>query len=320
MEKTIKKKQFKTQQFVIYIGLVVLLIVFAVLCGFQGKAYLSWANISNIIVQSSIIAIAAIGASMVILTGGIDLSTGAIIGFSGMVASLVMKAGAPLVIGVMVGILAGTAMGFVNGLGISCGKLPPFIMTLAMMQAGQGLILVMCGGKPVQNFSETIGLLSNTKFLGVPIFVFYVIIAYAIMVYVMGRTMFGRHIYALGGNPKAARLTGIDTKKLEIVVYGLSGLFSSLAGIMLLARLCYGAPTSGDGYEMDCIAAAVIGGFALSGGKGKLINTLVGAFIFTILKNGLQMLDVQTYYQQIATGVIIAICVFFDKAKERRAE
>lgn len=317
---TKRPKFLEMQSIALYIGIIVLLIAFTILCGFQGKAYLTWTNMSNIIVQSSIIAVAAIGASLIIITSGIDLSTGSIIGFSGMVAAIVLKSGAPLGIGVLVGIVAGTLLGVVNGFGISYGKLPPFIMTLAMMSIARGFILVMCGGKPVQNFSLSIGKLATFKIAGIPIFIFYVLVLYIVMIYVMSNTAFGRHIYALGGNMKAAHLSGINTKRLEVIVYILGAFFASVAGIMLLARLSYGAPTSGESYEMDCIAAAVIGGIALSGGKGRIFNTLLGALILGMLKNGLQMLNVQTYYQEIAIGLIIAVAVYFDKAKERKAE
>ena len=193
-------------------------------------------------------------------------------------------------------------------------------MTLGIMEMAEGGALALNGGQPISGLPGELNAFAKLTILGIPTFVYCLIILYIIMIFVMGKTKFGRHVYALGGNVQAARLSGINTKMVEILVYTLAGLFSAIAALMLLARLAYASPTSGKGYEMDAIASCVIGGIALSGGQGKLRNTLVGALLLTILKNGLQMLDVSVYYQQIITGLVIVGAVLVDKSEERKAE
>ncbi|QDW75374.1 ABC transporter permease [Lachnospiraceae bacterium KGMB03038] len=305
----------------LYIGVIAIILVFTLLCKVRGIDYLSWNNITNIVVQSSIVGVMAIGASIVILTGGIDLSSGSMLGFNGMIcALLIVKGGLPLGIALVLTVVAGCLVGAVTGIGISYGKLPAFIMTLGIMEMAEGGALALNGGQPISGLPGELNAFAKLTILGIPTFVYCLIILYIIMIFVMGKTKFGRHVYALGGNVQAARLSGINTKMVEILVYTLAGLFSAIAALMLLARLAYASPTSGKGYEMDAIASCVIGGIALSGGQGKLRNTLVGALLLTILKNGLQMLDVSVYYQQIITGLVIVGAVLVDKSEERKAE
>ncbi|MGI6152266.1 MAG: ABC transporter permease [Christensenellaceae bacterium] len=316
-----KKRNINVHSVAIYIGAVLIFVIFAILCAASGKNFVSWQNISNIIVQSSVIAIIAIGASFVILTGGIDLSVGSIVGFTGIISGLCMQAGMPVVGSLLIGVVCGTALGLANGIVISYGKVPPFIMTLGMLSIGRGMTLAVVEGMPIAGFPLELAGFANTNVFGViPIFIIYVIIAYFIMVIVANKTKFGRHVYAVGGNRNAAHLSGIKTKRIEMMVYVLAALFGAIGGIMLLSRLSYASPTAGDGYELDAIAAVVIGGISLSGGQGKVINTLVGALILGILKCGLQMLNVSSYFQQIATGLVIVVAVFMDKAKDRKAE
>lgn len=305
----------------LYIGVVAIILVFTLLCRVRGINYLSWNNITNIVVQSSIVGVMAIGASMVILTGGIDLSSGSMLGFNGMVcALLIVKGGIPLGVALILTLVVGCLIGALTGMGISYGKLPAFIMTLGIMEMAEGGALALNGGQPISGLPGTLNGFAKLTILGIPTFVYCLLILYIIMIFVMGKTKFGRYVYALGGNVQAARLSGINTKMIEILVYTLAGLFSAIASLMLLSRLAYASPTSGKGYEMDAIASCVIGGIALSGGQGKLRNTLVGALLLTILKNGLQMLDVSVYYQQIITGLVIIGAVLIDKAEERKAE
>ncbi len=304
----------------LYIGAVVILIGFTVVCSILGRDFLTVSNIQNIISQSAVIAIIAIGASMIILTGGIDLSVGSIVGFVGIFGGMLLKDGVPLIIAMLLCILAGAVFGLVNGLFVSYGKVPAFIVTLGMMQIIRGLTKVLTGGMPVSGFDEALSNITGIQIFGVPIVVLYVFILYAIMAFVMGKTKFGRRIYAVGGNRNAAKLSGVKINKIETATYVLAGIFSAIGGILLLSRLSYADPNAGSGYEMDAIAAVVIGGIALSGGKGNILNTLVGALILGMLKTGLQILNVATHYQTIIIGVVIILAVFFDKAKERKAE
>ena len=305
---------------ILYFGVIAIIIGFTLLSWAVGINFLSRQNIGNILVQCSIIAIVGLGQSCVIITGGIDLSVGSMVGFTGIISAVLIRSGMPIWGAFLIGIVAGTSIGFINGLGVSYGKIPSFIMTLGMLGIVRGATLGASGNKPIAGFSQVILKLANTLILGIPSFIVFMGIIYIIMVIVMSRTIIGRYVYAIGGNVKAANLSGINTKLIGLIAYGLSGLFSSIAGVMLLSRLAYASPTAGEGYELNSIAAVVLGGIALSGGVGKIYNTLVGAVILSILKAGLQILNVSTYAQSIVIGVVIIIAVFLDKFKERRAE
>mgnify|MGYP000184659688 len=275
----------------------------------------------NIINQASINAVVAIGASLVILTGGIDLSVGSVVGFVGIFLALRLQEGMPIPVAIILCLVLGAAVGLFNGILISYGKVPAFIVTLGSMQAVRGLAQIINGGQAVSGFPLEIGAVMKTKLFGViPIGVLYVIVFYAVMILILSYTKFGRRIYALGGNEHAARLSGIKVKKLEVAVYVLCGIFAAFAGVMLLSRLLYADPSAGNSYEMNAIAASVIGGISMSGGKGRLANTVAGAIILATLTNGLQIMNVATYYQTVITGLVVIVAVFVDKRKERKAE
>lgn len=311
---------WSVSELTLYIGAIAIIVVFTVVCSAAGKNFLTMTNIQNIITQSAVIAIIAIGASLVILTGGIDLSVGSIVGFVGIFAGILIKSGAPVWLACLAAVGAGIVFGLINGILISVGKVPAFITTLGAMQAARGLALLINSGKPISSFPSELSAIMNTRILGIPMPIIYVFILYTIMIVVMGYTRFGRHLYAVGGNPHAAKLSGVRTRRIEISAYVLSGMFAAIGGILLLSRLSYADPNAGSGYEMNAIASAVIGGISLSGGKGKIGNTLVGALILGTLTCGLQILNVATYYQTIITGIVIVAAVFADKAKERKAE
>ena len=302
-------------------GMIGIFLVFTVICSAMGKDFLNINNIMNIVNQASINAILAIGASIVILTGGIDLSVGSVVGFVGIFLAMNIKDGMSIPVAIILCLICGAVIGLFNGILISYGKVPAFITTLGSMQAVRGLAQIINEGQAVSGFPLEIGALMKTKFFGVvPIGVLYVIVFYAVMILILAYTKFGRGIYALGGNSHAARLSGIKVKKLEVIVYILCGMFAAFAGVMLLARLLYADPSAGNSYEMNAIAAAVIGGISMSGGKGKLANTVVGAIILATLTNGLQIMNVATYYQTVITGLVVIVAVFADKRKERKAE
>lgn len=306
--------------FALYFGMLLIFAVFTFLCALRGIDFLTPTNISNIVVQSAITAVISIGASVVILSGGIDLSVGSVAAFVGMLMAFFVKSGIPIGFACVIGIMAGIIIGLINGLGISYAKIPALIMTLGMMSIARGGALAVNDGKPIANFPAELGLIANSTIFGIPIFVIYVLVFYAVMVMVMSKSKFGRHVYAIGGNEKAAVLSGVKVKSVSLAAYCIGGMFSAIGGVFLLSRLMYATPNAGSGYEMDAIASTVIGGIALSGGSGKLINTLVGALILSTLKAGLQMLNVPYSVQQMTTGLVIIIAVYFDKASERRAE
>ncbi|MBC5744060.1 ABC transporter permease [Lachnospiraceae bacterium MD308] len=315
------KHEINWADWIIYMGMIGIFLVFTVICSAMGKDFLNINNIMNIVNQASINAILAIGASIVILTGGIDLSVGSVVGFVGIFLAMNIKDGMSIPVAIILCLICGAVIGLFNGILISYGKVPAFITTLGSMQAVRGLAQIINEGQAVSGFPLEIGALMKTKFFGVvPIGVLYVIVFYAVMILILAYTKFGRGIYALGGNSHAARLSGIKVKKLEVIVYILCGMFAAFAGVMLLARLLYADPSAGNSYEMNAIAAAVIGGISMSGGKGKLANTVVGAIILATLTNGLQIMNVATYYQTVITGLVVIVAVFADKRKERKAE
>ena len=315
------KHKINLSNWMIYIGMVGIFLVFAIVCSAMGKNFLNLNNIMNIINQASINAIIAIGASLVILTGGIDLSVGSVVGFVGIFLAMNLKAGMSIPLAILLCLICGVAIGLFNGILVSYGKVPAFITTLGSMQAVRGLAQIINGGQAVSGFPLEIGAVMKTRFFGVvPIGVLYVAVFYTVMVLILSYTKFGRRIYAIGGNAHAARLSGIKVKRIEVSVYVLSGAFAAFAGVMLLSRLLYADRSAGNSYEMDAIAAAVIGGISMSGGKGRLANTVVGAIILATLTNGLQIMNVATYYQTVITGLVIIIAVFADKQKERKAE
>ena len=302
---TVAKKKVDVSSFALYIGAVLILICFTIVCKIAGKDFLTLRNIQNIISQSSCVAVVAIGASLVILTGGIDLSAGSVIGFVGIFAALFIKNGVPIAVAFLIGLAAGALIGLVNGVIISCGKVPAFIATLGTMNIARGLAYLTNGGKSIT---------------GLPVPLANVIVLYALIFFVMTYTRFGRRVYALGGNVKAAKLSGVKVKQLEVGVYVLAGVFSAIAGLMLLSRLFVADPNTGSGYEMDAIASCVIGGISLSGGKGKVLNTFVGALILGMLTCGLQILNISVHWQTIISGLVIVGAVYMDKSKERKAE
>ena len=314
------KKKVKLSELTIYLGLIVIVLGFTVVAAATGRNFLSWSNVSNIIVQSSVIAVLAIGISLIIITGGIDISVGTNAGFVGMVTALMIRAGVGILPACLIGLLVGVICGTCTGIGIAYGKLPPFVMSLGMNSVLTGMILVVSNSQPITGLPDALGAIAKTRIGPLPIFLFYILILYAIMVFIVGRTRFGRYVYAIGGNRQAARLSGVAVQRYELVVYMIGGLFAALSGLMLLARLQYASTSAGKGYEMLAIAAAVVGGISMSGGRGRLINTLVGAMILGVIKTGLQTMDLPTYYQEIVTGLIIIGTVFVDRARERKAE
>lgn len=313
-------KAFNIQALTLYIGTIAILLILSIVCKVLDKNFLTVGNIQNIINQSAVIAVIAIGQSIVILTGGIDLSVGSVVGFVGIFGGLLIKSGLPIPAVCIILLLTGVALGVFNGAFVSYGKVPAFIVTLGSMQIVRGLTMVLNSGKPVSGFPQSLRAVTNAKLFGVPYSIIYLFLLYAIMITVMHKTRLGRWIYSIGGNANAAKLAGVRTKRIELYAYAIGGLFAAIGGIFLLSRLSYADPNAGMGYELDAIAAVVIGGIALSGGKGNIGNTLIGALILGMLKSGLQIMNVPVYFQTIIIGVTIIAAVFLDKAKERKAE
>jgi ribose transport system permease protein len=296
----------------IYIAFVLLFILFSVI----GKSFFSVSNIANIIVQSSIIAIVGIGQSLVILSGGINLSVGSIVSFVGIEMGLLLVSGMPIPVAIVIILLIGCGIGLVTGLIIAYGNVPSFIVTLGMMSMLTGATLLANNGNPVSGLPPAFSLLASHNFFGhIPIFAIYLIVLFGGVHILLKKTIFGRHIYALGGNRASAWLSGVKTKQTEILVYVLGGAFSAFAGIMLVARMNYASPTAASNYAIDSIAGVIIGGTAMSGGRGGVLGTLLGSMLLGMLKNGLTMLDVSAYLQQVIIGAVIVAAVFLDGRK-----
>ena len=304
------------RQFGTLLGLIGLCVVLWILT----PHFLTVSNLLNVAQQTSINAIIAVGLTFVIITAGIDLSVGSILAFSGVVLASALQVGCPIPLALLVGLAVGMACGLVNGVLISFGRIPPFISTLGMMSVARGSALLYTGGRPISGFGESFRFLATGKILFIPTPVVIMLAVYLIAYFVLNRTKFGRYTYAIGGNEEAAILSGVNVKLHKAMVYGVCGMLSGLGAIILTARLNSAQPIAGMMYELDAIAATVIGGTSLMGGQGSVIGTLIGAFIMGVLRNGLNLLGVSSFFQQVVIGSVIIIAVLMDMALKKRRD
>lgn len=294
-------------------ALVVLLVAMSLLSG----DFLTTQNLLNVGVQAAVTAILAFGVTFVIVSAGIDLSVGSVAALSATVlAWSATSEGLPVWLAIVLAVGTGMACGFVNGLLVSYGKLPPFIATLAMLSVARGLSLVISQGSPIP-FPDSVSHLGSTIGGWLPVPVIVMIVMGLVTAVILARTYIGRSMYAIGGNEEAARLSGLRVKRQKLVIYGLSGLFAAVAGIVLASRLVSAQPQAAQGYELDAIAAVVIGGASLAGGVGKASGTLIGALILAVLRNGLNLLSVSAFWQQVVIGVVIALAVLLDTLRRK---
>ncbi|MDB8803865.1 ribose ABC transporter permease [Romboutsia sp. 1001216sp1] len=295
------------------VGLLLLVGIVSIL----SPSFLSTKNIFNILRQTSVNAIIAAGMTFVILTGGIDLSVGSILAISGAICASLLVSGQNIVIAIVISILIGAVVGFFNGFVISKGKLQPFIATLATMTILRGLTLVFTDGKPITlgsgDLAINFGKIGGGEIFSIPTPAIIMIVVFLVCAYILNSTKMGRYTYALGSNEEATKLSGLNTDKIKIWVYTISGILSALAGVIITSRLYSAQPTAGTGYELDAIAAVVLGGTSLTGGKGKITGTIIGALIIGVLSNALNILDVSSYYQMMVKGVVILIAVLLDR-------
>ena len=302
------------RQFGTLLGLIGLSIVLWIMTPY----FLTVSNLLNVAQQTSINAIIAVGMTFVIITAGIDLSVGSLVAFSGVVLASVLQAGVPLPIAILVGLGVGLFCGMINGLLITHGRIPPFISTLGMMSVARGAALLYTKGRPVSGFSENFRYLATGEIFHIPVPVIIMGVVYIIAHFVLNRTKLGRYAYAIGGNEEAAILSGINVKLYKTMVYALCGMLSGLAALILTARLNSAQPIAGNMYELDAIAATVIGGTSLMGGEGTVLGTLIGALIMGVLRNGLNLLGVSSFIQQIVIGSVIIIAVLLDMALKKQ--
>lgn len=281
-------------------------------------AFLYLGNLVNLVRQISINGILAVGVTYVLLTGGVDLSLGSVVALSGVAAASFAHPGQhTLLLPVAMGILAGAACGAANGLVVTRGRVAPFIATLGMMTAARGLALLASGGRPVSNLSAAFDRIGGGDVAAVPAPTL-ILAAVAIASWIVLRNMrLGRHIYAVGGNENAARASGVHIGRVKMAAYTICGALAGLAGVVLASRITTGQPNAGIGYELDAIAAVVIGGTSLNGGVGGVGGAILGALLIGVINNGLDLLNVSSYYQQVAKGIIIVGAVWLDRSKHR---
>ncbi len=294
-------------------GLLLLIIIVSIL----NPSFLSIANIFNVLRQVSISAIIAFGMTFVILTGGIDLSVGSTLALTGAIAASLLASGMDPFLTMGIALIIGLILGAINGVVITKGKVAPFIATLATMTIYRGLTLVFTEGRPISGLGDhySFQLFGKGYFLGFPVPVVTMIIAFFILYFILQKTTFGRRVYAVGGNEEAAKLSGINTDRVKIAVYAITGFFAALSALILTSRLNSAQPTAGESYELDAIAAVVLGGTSLNGGKGWIFGTLIGALIIGVLNNGMNLIGVSSFWQQVVKGIVILLAVLMDRKK-----
>ncbi len=308
---SIKKKM--TTELTLLIGYFILCTFFS----FMSPYFFSLNNFLNIGLYGSIVGIAGIGMTMVLLTGNIDVSVGALMGLIGVSVASFIEMGVPFAASIILGISIGIACGLLNGLIITRMRINALIATLSTMAIFRGLAFVLCGGLSKIITSDGYRWYGRGYILGVPVCVWIMVIFYGIFIYILRNTKFGRRVYAIGGNSKASYLSGVNVKNTVISVFTLAGLTAGIGGILMAAQTGSGLPSAGQGMEMEVIAAAVLGGTSLSGGKGNLVGTLIGVMMMATLGNGMVLMNVPAFYQQIAKGVVLLIAVFMDSLRSR---
>jgi inositol transport system permease protein len=295
-------------------GLIMALILLSGLLSLLTPNFATAQNLLIVLRQISINGILAVGVTYVLLTGGVDLSLGSVVALTGVVAASFAHPGDySLAVPVLMGLAVGMACGAVNGLIVTNGRVAPFIVTLGMLTIARGLALVLSGGRPVSNLSSSFTTIGGGALMGVPIPVLILVLVALVSHFFLMRTRPGRYVYAVGGNESAALASGIHVTAIKTMAYTICGALAGLAGIVLASRITTGQPNAGIAYELDAIAAAVIGGTSLSGGTGKVTGTLLGALLMGVINNGLDLMNVSSYYQQIIKGVIIVGAVWLDQ-------
>jgi ribose transport system permease protein len=308
------------------------LIALFVLClvlGFLSEKFFTTANGINVLRQVAVNICIATGMTLIVLTGGIDLSVGSVLALCGAVAAGLLKNGMPFpaadlyvgftVLGVVIaGLVVGGCLGLVNGFAITRFKVPPFVATLAMLTIARGLTMLYTGGHPISNLGEDFAVLGAGNFIGIPVPVLIAAMVVLLAVFLTKQTRLGRYIYAIGGNETAAKFSGIRINRVKLIVYSIGGALAALGGIIVTSRLDSAQPNAGASYELDAIAAVVIGGTSLNGGKGSVWGTVIGAVIIGVLNNGLVLLNVSPFWQQVVKGGVILLAVIIDKLGDKK--
>ncbi|WP_083875558.1 ABC transporter permease [Gracilibacillus halophilus] len=310
-----RRDLFKNPEILTLLGFLVLCFIFSII----SSEFLTATNITNILRQVSINGILAVGMTFVILTSGIDLSVGSVMAFTGTImAGLMINNGLPPILAIIAGILLGALLGYINGSFVAYAKIPAIIVTLAMMETARGLALLYTGGYPLSGVPDSFTFIGRGYVLGIPMPVIIMIAVYLIAYLMLNHLPLGRYIYAIGGNEEAVRLSGIKVKRIKSLVYLISGVTASISGLIMTSRLASGQPTAGVTYELDAIAAVVLGGTAISGGRGHIFGTFLGALLLGVLSNGLNLIGVSPYLQRVLKGVIIVGAIYYSsKMKDK---
>lgn len=302
------------------LSLVFIVLGLGIILSIATPTFFTKANLLNILRQVSINGILAIGMSLVCLTGGIDLSVGSIVAFSGILAAgLINYSTLPIPLICLIAIAVGVILGTINGYFVAYWDAPAFVVTLSMMTVARGLTYIYCDGKPISKLPDEFLQIGKGNLLGIPTPAVILLVVFIILSLMLSKFKVGRYIYAVGGNSQAAMVSGINVKRVTTLVYSLSGLCCGIAAVVLTARVSAGLPKAGDGYELDAIAATVIGGTSLSGGSGKLWGTVLGALLLGMVNTGLDLLNVTSYYQQVVRGLIILGAILIDSRRNKTA-
>lgn len=296
-------------------GSFIALIFLVIVIGAISPDFRTVNNFLSLLRQSAINGLIAFGMTCVILTGGIDLSVGSVLALTSIICAHTIKIGLPAPLSMLIALIFGIILGTVSGLMVTKSRLQPFIATLITMTGYRGLTMILSGGKPISRLGNNLLLnqIGKGSFLGIPIPVWILIIFFTIFLFVLKKTVLGRQIYATGSNAKAAELAGININNIKLIVYVVSGFMASLSGLILVSRLGSAQPTLGSGYELDAIAAVALGGTSMTGGRGKITGTLIGILIIAVLNNGLNIIGVSSYYQDVVKALVIFLAVISDR-------
>lgn len=310
-----EKKSIKVylMKYIMHIVLVLMCIFFTI----SSSRFLTLANLLIIVKQISIPSLVAIGMTIIIITGNIDLSVGSIVAFVSVCTGLLLKAGVPIFLTIILSIAIAGALGFISGIVTAKLKLHSFLVTLALMQTFRGLAQTLTGGYPVSGLPKSFGAIASAKIGNFPLLILYMVVFYVIFIYIMKYTAFGRSIYALGGNEESARLSGINTDRIKTMAFVLSSMLCGVAAVLLTSKVRSGDPTCAVGWEMDAIAAAIIGGTDMMGGKGTLGGTVIGLLFVGILSNGMTLLNIQPYPQSVIKGLLIFMAVIINSVQQK---
>lgn len=294
-----------------FIALIFLVVVISVI----SPDFRTVNNFLSLLRQSAINGLIAFGMTCIILTGGIDLSVGSVLALTSIICAHTIKIGLPAPLSMLIALIFGIILGTISGLMVTKSRLQPFIATLITMTGYRGLTMILSGGRPISRLGDNLLLnqIGKGSLLGIPIPVWILIIFFAIFLFVLKKTVLGRQIYATGSNSKAAELAGINTNNIKLIVYAVSGFMASLSGLILVSRLGSAQPTLGNGYELDAIAAVALGGTSMTGGRGKITGTLIGILIIAVLNNGLNIIGVSSYYQDVVKALVIFLAVISDR-------